>query len=174
LSFRDWNTLNNPAVGYRRTVSDAATQVWEVTDPFNPVKMVGSLSANSLQFSNDALRLREYMAFSSSAFPLPKVEGKVAPQNLHATSEADYLIITATAFLTQAERLAGFHRQRENLRVAVVTTEQVLMNFQAVLRTPPLYGILLRCILIVTTQPGLPGVNTSCSLARGPLTIKTG
>jgi hypothetical protein len=71
-------------VEFNLSISDAATQVWEVTNPFDPVKMTTTVSGTVLRFSNEATRLREYLAFSS-AFPTPKPEGKVASQNLHAT-----------------------------------------------------------------------------------------
>ena len=127
LSFRDWRITGNAAAAFTLSVPDATTQVWEVTDPFLPVKMTATLSGNSLQFTNEALRLREYIAFSG--FLTPKAEGRVAAQNLHATTEADYLIVTAPAFLPQAQRLAQFHQQREALTPVVVTTEQVFNEF---------------------------------------------
>lgn len=99
LPFRDWSTVGNSAVQFNLRVPDAATQVWEVTNPFAPVAMNASLTGSNLQFTADALRLREYVAFSS-AFLQPKAEGRVAAQNLHATTEADYLIVTAPPFST--------------------------------------------------------------------------
>ncbi|NTS43702.1 type IX secretion system sortase PorU [Flavisolibacter sp. BT320] len=127
LRFRDWQTVGNAAVSFQLTVPDATAQVWDVTDPFQPVVMAGTQTGNLLRFSNEAQRLREYVAFATS-FSTPKAEGRLAPQNLHATTEADYLIVTAPLFLPQAQRLARFHQER-NLRVVVVTTDQVFNEF---------------------------------------------
>jgi hypothetical protein len=134
LFFRDWQTVGNAAVSFQLTVPDASTQVWDVTDPFQPVVMAGTLTGNALRFSNDAMRLQEYVAFGN-AFPAPKAEGRVATQNLHATTEADYLIVTAPLFLPQAQRLAQFHEGR-NLRTIVVTTEQVFHEFSGGIPDP--------------------------------------
>jgi hypothetical protein len=135
LPFRDWSTVGNAAVQFQLTVPDGNAQVWEVTDPFGPVKMKTSASGSQLLFSNDAVRLREYVAFSS-AFLTPKAEGRVANQNLHATTEADYLIITAPEFLPQAQRLADFHKQRENLATVIATTEQIFNEFSGGISDP--------------------------------------
>ena len=70
LPFRDWQTVGNVAVGFTLTVPDAAAQVWDVTDPFAPVTMQTSQAGNELLFSNEATRLREYIAFGSS-YPAP-------------------------------------------------------------------------------------------------------
>ncbi|HEV7331839.1 MAG TPA: type IX secretion system sortase PorU [Flavisolibacter sp.] len=134
LAFRDWQSVGNAAVQFSLSVPDANAQVWDVTDPFAPVSMTITLAGNGLRFSNDAARLREYIAFGSF-FPVPKAEGRVAAQNLHATTEADYLIVTAPAFLPQAQRLAGFHEGR-NLRTVVATTEQVFNEFSGGIPDP--------------------------------------
>lgn len=135
LAFRDWQSVGNTAVGFALSVPDASAQVWEVTDPFQPVKMNTTLAGNSLRFANEALRLREYIAFSS-AFLTPKAEGRVANQNLHATTEADLLLVTLPAFLAQAQRLADFHRQHDTLTTVIATTEQVFNEFSGGIPDP--------------------------------------
>ncbi|MDQ3278677.1 MAG: C25 family cysteine peptidase, partial [Bacteroidota bacterium] len=134
LPFRDWQTVDNSAVQFNLTISEAAAQVWDVTDPFQPVIMAATVAGNGLRFSNEATRLREYIAFAT-AFPTPKGEGRLPAQNLHATSEADYLLVTAPLFLPQAQRLAQFHAQR-GLRTVVVTTEQVFNEFSGGIPDP--------------------------------------
>lgn len=134
LLFRDWQSVGNGVAAFNLTVPDATAQVWEVTDPFQPVAMTTSLTGNALRFSNEALRLREYVTFGTT-FPAPKAEGRVAAQNLHATTEADYLIVAAPGFLAQAQRLAQFHQGR-NLRTVVVTTGQVFNEFSGGIPDP--------------------------------------
>ncbi len=135
LFFRDWATVGNAAAEYNLSVAGGAAQVWDVTDPFRPVKMAATAGGTTLRFSNDAFRLREYAAFSTS-FPVPKTEGRVAPQNLHGATEADYLIVTAPGLLPQARQLAAFHRQRANLQAVVVTTEEVFNEFSGGIPDP--------------------------------------
>lgn len=129
LLFRDWNTVGNAAVQFN-LAADAAAQVWDVTDPLQPVKMNTSAGNGQLRFSNDALSLREYVAFSTG-FLSPKAEGRMNNQNLHATNAADYFIIAPSAFVPQAQRLAQFHQQREALTPVIVTPEQIFNEFSA-------------------------------------------
>jgi hypothetical protein len=128
LLFRDWNTVGQGAVEYLIGNAPAGTQVWDVTEAMLPVQMAVSPSGSQLRFSNDALRLREYVCFSGN-FLQPRAEGKVNPQNLHGTTETDYIIITWPGYAAEAEKLAAFHRQRHGLRVLVATTEQVFNEF---------------------------------------------
>lgn len=128
LGFRDWGTVNIAAIGFSLSGADVATQVWDVTDPQSPLRMNASLTGGSLRFSAEATRLHEYIAFSTS-FLVPKAEGRVAVQNLHATVAADYLIVTPPQFVAQAQRLADFHKQRNNLTTVIATTEQLFNEF---------------------------------------------
>ncbi|MDB5206884.1 MAG: porU [Flavisolibacter sp.] len=135
LAFRDWSSVNNTSVGFTITGADAVTQVWDVTDAALPVKMNSLITGNSLAFSNDAARLREYIAFSNF-FLTPKAEGRVTDQNLHATIPADYLIVTPPQFMAQAQRLALFHQQRNNLTTVIASTNQIFNEFSGGISDP--------------------------------------
>lgn len=128
--FRDWNSVGNGRAEFIISNADANSQVWDVTDPLHPIKIKTSVSGNQLHFVNDAQILHEYVCFSSN-FLTPKNEGKIANQNLHNTSEADLFIVTYPQFLQQAQRLAQFHQQQNNLRTAVVTTDQIFNEFSS-------------------------------------------
>jgi hypothetical protein len=135
LSFRDWSSVGSGNAEFVISNAETSSLVWDVTDALHPVKMNATLSANQLKFSNDAQRLREYVCFSNN-FLIPKSEGRVNNQNLHSTTEKDFLIITAPEFLQEAQRLAQFHQQKNNLRTAVVTTEQVFNEFSSGIPDP--------------------------------------
>lgn len=129
LPFRDWPSVGIHTGEFIIGGATASTQVWEITDPLLPVRMQGSFAGNVFRFVNDCSRLREYIAFNGTDFPLPVSLGRVGNQDLHNTSPADHIIVTHSSFLAQAERLAAFHRQQNSLRVLVVTTEQVFNEF---------------------------------------------
>ncbi|HVF81276.1 MAG TPA: type IX secretion system sortase PorU, partial [Flavisolibacter sp.] len=135
LAFRDWNSVGNLPAGFTIAGADGTTKVWDITEAALPVKMNSSLTANSLHFTNDATRLREYIAFGAS-FLIPKGEGRVAAQNLHATVVADYLIVTPPQFIAQAQRLALFHQQRNSLTTIIATTDQVFNEFSGGIPDP--------------------------------------
>ncbi len=129
LLFRDWQCVGNPAGEFIIGNATSSTQIWDVTDPLAPVKMQTSLMNSDLHFVNDCLRLREYVAFNSGGFLAPSPDGKIVNQDLHNSSPADLLIITHPDFLSQAQRLAEFHQQKDKMKVIVATTDQVFNEF---------------------------------------------
>lgn len=129
LSFRDWNSVGSTAVQFRITATRADTRVWDVSDPQHPVQMNTSFQNGQTLFSAEADHLKEYLAFHS--YLTPTAVGVVPNQNLHGGVEADYLIVTNPLFLSAAEKIAAFHRQRTGLRVTVVTTKQVFNEFSS-------------------------------------------
>jgi hypothetical protein len=131
LHFRDWNSVGNPVCEFVITNASAGTQVWDITNPLEPVRMQGNFSGNEFRFSNEGSRLREYIAFNPTSFLIPANTGPVPNQNLHNAQPADYLIVTHKSLKQEAERLAAFHQQKNNLRVTVVNTEQVFNEFSS-------------------------------------------
>ena len=130
LTFRDWGSVNGGNTG-KFLLEDVlpATRVWEITDQINPRQMGGTLTQTEFSFTNDASRLREYIAFNGNAFLKPVPLGMVTNQNLHNSGVADFLIITHASLNTEAQRLTQFHRQNNLLKVVVVTTAQVFNEF---------------------------------------------
>ncbi len=136
LLFRDWSSVGNAGGQFIVAGATANTQVWDVTDPLNPVQVSGAFANNEYRFIADVSRLREYIAFNNSGYLIPAAAGKVAVQDLHNSIPADLLIITTDVLKAQAERLANFHRQRDGLRVWVVTTAQIFHEFASGIPDP--------------------------------------
>ncbi|HEY8386957.1 MAG TPA: type IX secretion system sortase PorU, partial [Parasegetibacter sp.] len=111
--------------------SPASAQVWDVTNPFEPVRMQGTLNSNSFQFRNDASVLREYVAFTGESFFTPHFVGKVENQNLHAPATPQMLIVTEKSLLPAAQQLASLHQEKDQLESLVVTTEQIFNEFSS-------------------------------------------
>jgi hypothetical protein len=131
LLFRDWNSTGNNIAQFVITNANTATLVWDVTDPFSPVNMEGNLVTNEFRFVNNTSRLREYIAFNPSNTLVPINAGRIQNQDLHNAQPTDYLIIAHRALLSQADRLSAFHKQKNNLKVTVVTTDQVFNEFSS-------------------------------------------
>lgn len=129
LPFRDWQSVNNPSGEFIIAGANTTTQVWDITDPLSPASMPGVLSGNQFRFVNDCSRLHEYIAFNDAGYLVPENAGRVANQDLHNTTPADYIIITHAPFLQQAQRLAQFHQQQNNFRSVIFTTDQVYTEF---------------------------------------------
>lgn len=135
LLFRDWKSVGTSAAEFLISGSSLNMETWEVTNPLMPVKMTSSFNNGVLKFTNETEQLKEYVAFSNT-FLSPVPIGRIANQNLHATTEADYLIITHPTFLSMAQRLADYHKNKNNLRSVIVTTDQVFNEFSSGIPDP--------------------------------------
>lgn len=129
LLFRDWLSVGNNTGEFVVANANTNTQVWEITDPLNPLRMQGILSGSEFRFINNCSRLREYVAFSPINLLVPFVVGKISNQDLHNATPADFLIVAHPSLISQAQRLAQIHQQQNGLRTIVVTTEQVYNEF---------------------------------------------
>lgn len=134
--FRDWNSVGPNTGEFIISNANATTQVWDITDPLNPVKMQTQLQGSDLRFINSCTRLREYVSFNTNNLLQPVGAGRVNPQDLHAIAAVDYIIITIPELLPQAQRLAQFHQTKNNLRYATVTTDQVFNEFSSGIPDP--------------------------------------
>ena len=77
-----------------------------------------------------------YVAFDAAAYasyPQPTIEGAIANQDLHAVDSLDYVILTPSSgiFDAQAERLAAIHRDVDGMRVGVFRADQVYNEFSS-------------------------------------------
>lgn len=132
LMFRDWETVGSGNIAeFRLQAASASTFVWDITDPLNPVNITGTLTGSEFRFAGPSDRLREYAAFTNQNFLLPNAAGKISNQDLHNSTVKDYLIITPPSLLSEAQRLAAWHQQNQNLRTLVATTEQVYNEFSS-------------------------------------------
>jgi hypothetical protein len=131
LSFRDWNSVGNSICEFIVGNVSGSTQVWDITEPLTPSRMQGNFSTTEFRFVNEAARLKEYIAFNPVNALIPSNAGRIPNQDLHNIQQTDYLIISHASLLSQAERLAAFHRQKNNLKVTVVTIDKVLNEFSS-------------------------------------------
>ncbi len=129
LLFRDWTSVNNGNAEFVVAAANSNTQVWEITQPLEPLRMQGNFAGTEFRFVNNCSRLREYVAFNPVNLLQPVVIGKISNQDVHNGTATDMLIVTHPALLSQAQRLASLHQQQNGLRVTVVTTEQVYNEF---------------------------------------------
>lgn len=129
--FRDWASVGNNVAEFDVANADQTTQVWDVTDPLTPVKMLANLQGTDLRFANSCEQLKEYVAFNSSNLLRPAAIGKIPNQDLHGLASTDFIIVTTQTLLPQAQRLADFHRAKNNFKYAIVTTDQAYNEFSS-------------------------------------------
>ncbi len=130
---------NDESIGYdvysRFTLQNttANTLIWNVTDPQNIAKVPAEFASGNLQFEKKTEQLLEFAAVNPSGqFPTPEFVGVISNQNLHAFSKnTDFVIISHPDFLSEANRLAQKHREFDQMKVEVVTPEQVYNEFSS-------------------------------------------
>ena len=133
-SFRSIASLANPVSTFRLTGAPASTQVWDVTNPLQPVIQQTTTSASDLIFSAPTEQLREFVAFRNNTGLKPRAFGSVVNQDLHSHNldgRLDLVILTHPRFLQAANRLAAHRQQHSNMKVEVVTTNQVYNEFSS-------------------------------------------
>ncbi len=140
---------------------DAATQVWDVTDPRQPRQQAVALAGSTGSFAAAADSLREFIVFNpAEARPEVRGFGVVPNQDLHALNvgaapadQLDLVIVTHPRFLSQANRLAEHRRQHDGLQVAVATTTQVWNEFSSGRQDITAIRDLMRLVYDRTTDP---------------------
>lgn len=111
-------------------------RIWDVTDPINIAQQLTSAPG---QFTIPTDSLLEFIAFNGSSFNVPSYAGGVSNQNLHGLGPVDMVIVAHPAFDSEASRLADFHRNENNLRVALVHPQEIYNEFSS--GAPDLVGI---------------------------------
>lgn len=134
LIWRDLDTLNL-ASNTLYTIDDVVSEakLWDVSDPTNVGSQIYSRNGNNISFQKNlnAAEFNEYILFDKSSIKVPTFSKEIVNQDLHASTAADFIIVTHPDFLSEAERLAEFRRENDNLRVTVATTEQIYNEFSS-------------------------------------------
>lgn len=113
--------------------------LWEVTSPLRPVVQDAVLSGGNLVFATDEQTEKRYVLFKPAAAYRIASWTALPNQNLHAIAEADNLILTSSIFMEQAQALADYHAEKDDLTCVVVDVNQIYNEFST--GTPDPSGI---------------------------------
>ena len=128
LYFDDNHT--NTAVQLKVEGTDSASVVWDVTQPWRPVRIYANRTGSTTSFSPLETGLRRYAVFTPrGTFARPTLVGSVNNQDLHSSPVPDMVIITPTEYREQAQRIATLHHQADSMRVLVVSDNEVYNEF---------------------------------------------
>lgn len=114
--------------------ADSKVQIWDITDSQNIKRINTQTIDNKLTFIDTSNELKIYLAIDPTAtnvFAKPVKVGIVPNQNLHSLQPAELVILTHPNFLASAQRLAQAHREIDQMKVAVVTTDEVYNEFSS-------------------------------------------
>jgi hypothetical protein len=116
-----------PVGQYAVRQATTGLKVWDVTNPLRPAVQRYSLTAAEAGWV--AGRQGDYFLFTDAQVLPPASVQTIATQNIHGQATPNLLIITPVAWQAQAERLATYRREHDQLSVLVVTTQQVYNEF---------------------------------------------
>ena len=103
-------------------------RVWNVTDPLKPVAQAYTLSS-AQEAAWASAQAGDYFLFTDAQMLSPVSLAIVSNQDLHSQPTPNLILVTPAAWREQAERLAKFRRDNDQLSVLVVTTQQVYNEF---------------------------------------------
>ena len=106
--------------------------LWDVTDPVNTALQKTVLKGAVSSFViNPKNKLQRYLVFKNGSELMPEMVGKIENQNLHASTPADFIIITHPDFKAQAEKLGKFHQEREGQSYLIVYPDKIYNEFSS-------------------------------------------
>ncbi len=125
------NVVSEPGQVAMYTVGNASAgiDIWDVSIPINPKKVVATSTGSQLQFNYLTQSVNEFVAFNSDGYKSVEFVETVPNQNLHSLRNIDYLIVVHPDFIDEANELAEFHRNHASFSVEVVTVDQVYNEF---------------------------------------------
>lgn len=141
LAFRSLSSIGRETT-FVLSGATASTFIWDVTNPAAIRRIEGRFADDAYTFTIPAGGLREFVAInpasatgSTSATGFGRIisAGSIPNQNLHALGATDMIIIAPdrTELITQADRLAQAHREKDGLAVTVLTAPQVYHEFSS-------------------------------------------
>ena len=117
---------------YRLSGCGSSTRVWDVTAPYAPVQLNAQGADGTLVFSPATSGRREFVAFDTEgSYRRLESLGEVSNQNIHGELTPDMIIISPSAYLEQARRVASLHEKVDKFRVLVVDQEKVFNEFSS-------------------------------------------
>ena len=88
------------------------------------------MSGSNFLFKVNGNQNNEFIAFNGNYYHTVKTFGQVENQNLHGVRDVDFVILTYSDFMSQAQRLKDFHAQNDpDLTVFITTPEEIYNEF---------------------------------------------
>ena len=132
--FRNVSSINHKSC-FTIKNANSNTIVLDVTDAQSPKVVEAVLSGTELSFViPQSYQLREFAVVQLDK-SVPSIAAKdaqqVGNQNLHSTKQVDMVIISPSAFKSEAERLKKAHEEKDDLVTEVFTPEEIYNEFSS-------------------------------------------
>ncbi|MCX7551919.1 type IX secretion system sortase PorU [Xanthomarina sp. F2636L] len=141
FTFKNKAVTSMSGIGqYNVSNTSQVEEIWHVTDIYNVTNLVNTDNSSNLSFTSALGTLKSYaivtplnyyqpILSSNSTVYNQNIKGTIFQDPLGQSMDVDYLIITPTSLLGQAERLAQINRINNNLNVKVVTLKDIYTEF---------------------------------------------
>ena len=131
ILFSDKNAIANGNIAQYNFATTRNLTIWDVSNPTQIFAIQGVFDGATSQynFATNSDSLRWFMAFDNSNFIKPISIGKVANQNIHGLGAVQGIIISHTDFLSEAKRLADYHKQKNGLNIHVINVTDIYNEF---------------------------------------------
>lgn len=116
---------------YRLSNNSGQVTIWNVTDPVNVRKVLAPIQNNEQIFRLETDSLHEFIAFDGTSFLSTSFVEAVSNQDLHGMGQTDMVIISPSQFISEANRLAQYHIEFDNMTVAVVEPQTIYNEFSS-------------------------------------------
>ena len=111
--------------------SNAELSVWDITDIYNIKEQSSNFASSVTSFNIATDTLKRFICFDDEDYFQVDLIGAVANQNLRAKSNIDYIVISPTAFLSQAEELGQLHQTYDGLNYLVADQAEIFNEFSS-------------------------------------------
>lgn len=133
LFFRNNKAREYSNVKYNIQGSVVSPILWDISDPLQPVAVKFTKNSNSISFIDKGLKISEYVLFDIANNNLiePEFVSEIANQDIHGLPLYDFIIVTHPNFLEASQTLAEYHRQKDQMSVLVLTTDEIFNEFSS-------------------------------------------
>ena len=136
FNFRKLEDLNTGLTYGFKLSDNTNVKVWNVSD-ISAVYQIVPEGSVYLYNSNSEIFQNEFVAFKDDhLYTDAKFVGRVNNQNIRSFDDVSLVIVTHPSLKDQALRLGQFRQQYNNIKVAVVTTEEVYNEFSSGSKDP--------------------------------------
>lgn len=133
LSFFDTYSLDETKASFEIDNSNSELYIWNITNIHQVDNQLYNINNDKISFSYQPRgSLQKFILFDPLKISAePRFIGKVEQQNLHALSDADFVIIYHNEFKEAAEKLQKHRINHSNIDVKIVDVDQIYNEFSS-------------------------------------------